>query len=156
MTDSFVQFEHTDFAVQVPADWILVPSPQFEAVFVVPPFPEGSGANISVAIIPSEDQTSLPEIADALKATQEGSYPHYHVIAEDLLELGHTMAFRRVYTWVNTVQDLPILQIQLVFVDDSGHTGAVVTGTRPQYRDDPEPERLDHALHAAAMSFELK
>jgi hypothetical protein len=127
----YKRFEHPDFTLEVPMDWILVPSSVFEAVFVMPPFPDGPGSNVSVSITKGIKPTSIYEVADKLKTMQQEQYPNYQVLEEGIVTYPERQGYGRYYTWENTDTQLPIAQSQVIFAAVSGHEIAVLTATRP-------------------------
>jgi hypothetical protein len=152
---SYKYFEHSDFTLEVPADWFNVPSSTFELVFVMPPFPEGSGANVSVSITKGINPTSIDEIAGKLKAMQQESYPNYQIYEEGMVAFPSRAGFGRYYTWENTDEQLVIAQSQLIFMAESCLEAAVLTATRPALLVEADIEALNRAFSHMAATFQF-
>lgn len=153
--DDYKVFKHPDFTIRVPTDWENITLSGFEAVFVVPPFPDSSGANVSISILDFTKATFFQEVGDQLKTLQQGQYPEYHIIDEKIINLHQLDGFKRSYTWRNTVQDIPISQSQTVLVDPSGFRAYILTATRPSDMNEVEGQALDHAFVEISASFQI-
>ncbi|MBZ0307122.1 MAG: DUF1795 domain-containing protein [Anaerolineae bacterium] len=151
--NNYTVFEHRDFTLSVPSDWQNLTLSGFDAVFVVPPFPDGSGANVSVSVLEFTKVTSLQEVSDPLKVFQQGQYPEYHIIDERPFNLDQTNGFKRTYTWRNTAQDMSIAQFQVIFIDDSGYKAYILTATRPLDMESTEAQLLDQTFSEISASF---
>lgn len=149
----YKHFEHSDFALDVPTNWLNIPSSIFQAVFVMPPFPEGPGVNVSVSITKGVKATSIYEVADKLKAMQQEQYPDYQIRDEGVVEYRMMQGFGRFYTWENTDEQLAIAQSQLIFMNDSGLNAAVLTATRPASLAEQDIETLNSVYSHMAATF---
>ncbi len=149
----YKQYEHQDFTLEVPTDWLNIPSPTFEAVFVMPPFPNGSGANTSVSITKGINPTSFGDIAGKLKAMQQEQYPDYQIHEEGIIQYPLREGFGRFYTWTNTDEDLSIAQSQLIFITDSHLEAAVLTATRPALLAAQDVEIFNRVYSHMASTF---
>ena len=149
----YQHFEHPDFEMDVPADWMTIPSSKFEAVFVMPPFPEGPGINIAISIIKPPQAASFEEVLMDLRAIQETSYPGYQIHDENMLEFPHQPGLAQFYTWENTDTGVSIAQSQIIFITSSGTVVAVLTFTRPLGVDADDVKILDALFYNMASSF---
>jgi hypothetical protein len=149
----YKEFEHPDFKLEVPVDWVNVPSSIFEAVFVMPPFPEGSGTNVSISITKAINPFSMYEVADKLKAMQQEQYPDYQIHDEGVIPYPTRQGYGRYYTWTNTDQQLPLVQSQLIFMTDSGYESAVLTATRPALLPEQDIETFNSVYTHMAATF---
>lgn len=153
--NDYTVFEHPDFMIHVPSEWENLTLSGFDAVFVVPPFPDGSGANVSISITELTTAISSQELGDQLKAMQQKQYPEYHIIDERPIDLHQLDGFKRSYTWLNTVQNLPIFQFQIVFIDQSGLKACILTATRPLDMEEAEAQALDMSFSEISASFQF-
>ncbi len=152
---NYTHFEHPDFTIDVPADWLNIPSPNFEAVFVMPPFPEGPGINLAVAIIRTTVVTSFDEVAENLRAVQRDQYPEYQLHDESVVDFPKRAGFAQYYSWVNPETHLAIAQSQIIFITNSGLLVAVLTCTRPAAMQKPDIKLLDDVFYDMAASFDF-
>lgn len=153
--DNYQVFAHPDFTIRVPTAWENISLSGFEAVFVVPPFPDGPGANVSISILEFTKVMSLQEVSDHLKTLQQGRYPEYHLIDEQPINSHKMDGFKRSYTWLNTAQNIPIAQFQMIFLGASGLKAYILTATRPANMDEAEGQAMDTAFAEISASFQI-
>ncbi len=149
----YQHFEHPDFEIDIPSDWITIPSSRFEAVFVMPPFPEGPGINIAISIIKVGKPTTSEEVVRDLRAVQESDYPGYQIHDEHMLEFPNQSGFAQFYTWENTEDDIAIAQTQIIFLSQSALKIGILTFTRPLLVNKDDVKILDALFYNVASSF---
>jgi len=152
----YQHFEHPDFAIDVPADWISIPSPKFEAVFVMPPFPEGAGINLSISILKPTAPTTFEQVVSDLRTVQEAEYPGYQIHNETMVDFATQTGFAQFYTWENTGDQIAIDQSQVVFIGATGLAVGILTFTRPSHMEQADIETLDDLFYGLASSFVLR
>lgn len=152
----YQHFEHPDFEIDIPSDWLSIPSSRFEAVFVMPPFPEGPGINIAVSIIKVGKPTSFEEVVADLRAVQEAQYPGYQMHDDHLLEFPNHTGFAQFYTWENTEDDIAIAQTQIIFLSQSALKVGILTFTRPLNVNKEDVKVLDALFYNMASSFQFR
>lgn len=153
--DNYQVFEHPDFTIHVPTAWENISLSGFEAVFVVPPFPDGPGANVSISILEFTKVMSLQEVSDQLKTLQQRQYPEYHMVDEQGINLHQIDGFKRSYTWLNTAQNIPIAQFQIIFLGSSRLKAYILTATRPSNMDEVEGQAIDRAFAEISETFQI-
>jgi hypothetical protein len=113
---NFMNFEGPTFTMEVPTNWFVTSSPQFQALFLAPPGEDTIRTNFAVSMRPVEADVTVKAVAETARANQEKEYPDYDVLKEvDFTEQGG-VGFQRHYRWFNQQQDAEIIQAQTFFV----------------------------------------
>jgi hypothetical protein len=149
----YQHFEHPDFEIDIPAGWMKIPSSRFEAVFVMPPFPEGPGINIAITIIKVSKPTSFEEVVTDLRRVQEADYPGYQIHDEHMLEFPNQSGFAQFYTWENTEDHIAIAQTQIIVLSQTALKVGILTFTRPLNVNKEDVKILDALFYNMASSF---
>lgn len=129
-------FQGPGFVMEVPTDWFISSSPQFQAVFLSPPTADGLRANLTVSMRPVEADVTVLAVAQATGEAQAAEYPQYEVLEEiDYTQQGGSGFLRR-YRWRN--DDGPLVQTQAFFL--VAQMLFTLTGTaRDTIADDAQP-----------------
>ena len=147
----FMNFRGPSFTMQVPSNWYITSSPQFQAMFVAPPSAAGQRANLAVAITPVKDDVTAQSVAEAAKQTQQKEYAEYQVLTEGDYPTSAGPGYQRQYKWYNRDRDAHIMQRQVFYV--AGQMLHTVTATRQESGDASE---FDQILDQMLASFKME
>lgn len=150
---AFMNFQGPTFTMQVPTDWFITSSPQFQAVFTPPKDGDtGVKANLIVSIRPVKKGVTAVAIAQAAKETQQKEYPEYEVVTETAVTDAPVSYFRRLYRWYNTERKVAIVQSQAYYV----HENRLYTLTATQPVIGADGNEVDKILGQMMDSFKLE
>lgn len=136
--------------MEVPTDWFVTATPQFQALFLAPPTPDAIRANLAVSMRPVKDDVTVASVAEAARANQEREYPQYEILTEvDFTDRGG-VGFQRCYRWFNQSQNAEVLQVQTFFVVKQ--ILYTLTATRSKSSVSPE---LDDLFDYMVTSFRI-
>jgi hypothetical protein len=105
------------FTLEVPTDWFVMATPQYQAVFTDPQEVDGFQANVAIAIRPVEEQVSITAVAESAKLTQTKEYPAYRVLEEETFDQ-IPPAIKRTYVWHHPKLGTDIKQTQYFYLQD--------------------------------------
>lgn len=143
------RFEGPGFTCDVPTDWFITSSLQFQVMFIAPPGENGARANLAVAMSPVMDGVRVHEVADAARETQEKEYAQYQVLEEqDFVD--ETGVYARRYRWYDPRNGVHLLQRQLFWI--TGKMLFTVTTTRTLVRG---AEVFDSIFDKITASFKV-
>lgn len=145
-----MNFRGPSFTMQVPTNWFITSSPQFQAMFVAPPASDGLRANLAVAITPVSAEVTVQSVAEAARQNQQKEYAEYEMLAEGSFPTNEGPGFQRQYKWYNRERDVHIMQRQVFYV--SGQMLYTLTATRQEIGDATE---IDQILDQMLLSFKL-
>jgi len=112
----YKHFEGPGFQMEVPTNWFISSSLQFQAIFLAPPPFEGIQPNLAIAVRRIQPDITVGDIAEEARLVQEREYPYFEVFSEnDTTDQGGA-AFQRLYQWYNRETDQLVLQLQTFVV----------------------------------------
>lgn len=112
----YKHFEGPGFQMEVPTNWFISSSLQFQAIFLAPPPFEGVQPNLAIAVRRIQPDITVGDIAEEARLVQEREYPYFQVLSEnDITEQGGAV-YQRLYQWFNREIDQHILQLQTFVV----------------------------------------
>ncbi|HEX3049304.1 MAG TPA: DcrB-related protein [Aggregatilineaceae bacterium] len=142
----FKHFRGPAFRIDVPTDWFVGATPQFQAIFQAPVVRQGIQPNLTVAVRPVKPEVVATAVAAQTRDVQEKEYPGYQVLTEYDYTPEGGIAVQRLYQWQQN--GVGILQLQVfVVVAQLLYT---LTATRPA-DDDPD---LDAVFAQMVQSFQ--
>lgn len=150
---TYKEFRGPGFIMEIPTDWYITSSPQFQARFLAP-VDEEQGlrrANMAVAMRAVKAGVSVKAVAEETRRVQEAEYPHYTIIEEQDLTQNNGVLFHRVYHWLNEQAGFQVVQAQTFII--LGRVLFTLTASRPV--DSPRAEMLDEAFAHMARSFRV-
>jgi hypothetical protein len=147
-------FKGPGFSMQVPTDWYITSTHEIQAMFISPPYEDGSQANLMVTINPVEEDVTVQSVAEEARKNQEAQYPAYEVLAEGEIEGTEGKGFHREYEWFNADKELRVHQKQVMLVVNN--MLYVLTTTRPAVEERTEiVKQIDATLQQMLNSFKL-
>ena len=153
---TFMNFQGPTFTMQVPTDWFINSSPQFQAIFTSPKDSNSDvWANLLISIRPVRDEVTANAIAREAKDTQQQEYPDYEVLEE--IEGADDpnkpiSYFQRLYRWRNIEKKIHILQCQAYYI----YQNRLYTLTATQPSSKAKNDELDKTLLKIMESFTLE
>ena len=108
-------FQGPGFTMQIPTDWFITSSPQFQAMFVAPASEFGIRANLAVSMTPVKEDVTARMVAENARKNQEIEYAEYSVLGEDEA-VTPDKSFTRIYKWYNSSKNMHLLQKQIFLV----------------------------------------
>ncbi len=130
---AYMNFQGPGFTLEIPTDWYITSSPQFQAIFLGTSTTEGVRPNLSIAIRPVEADVTPEAVAAESLRIQQAQYSEYEVLEEiDFSEQGGSGFWRR-YQWLNDSHNMKIVQIQVFLVNDSLLHTLTATTTQTYY-----------------------
>ncbi|MCA9885226.1 MAG: DcrB-related protein [Anaerolineae bacterium] len=148
----FMQFQGPNFTMDVPTEWLVTSSPQFQVMFTAPKTHEGQiiRTNFIVTLRPTEENVTAEAVAQSAREMQQREYPGYQLIDEmNFAEQGGTGFIRR-YSWVHAEQKQSVTQTQAFFILAS--VLFTLTGTRLT----SESKEIDDIFDHMVQSFRLR
>lgn len=121
------QFEGPGFTCEIPTNWFITSSMQFQVMFIAPPGANGERANLAVAMSPVKADVDVHHVAEVARQTQEKEYAQYQVLEEQDF-VGETGVYARRYRWYDPRNGVQLLQRQLFWI--TGKMLFTVTTTR--------------------------
>lgn len=109
-------FNGPGFQIQVPTEWFISSSLQFQAIFLAPPPFEGIQPNLAIAVRRIKPEITVLDIANEARRVQEREYPYFEVLSENDATPEGGAAFQRLYQWYNRGLDQFVLQLQTYIV----------------------------------------
>lgn len=148
---SMMDFKGPGFHLQVPTDWYIMSSPQFQAMFIAPPSKEKMRANLMITLRPLEPEVTAESIFNLSKETQEKEYAEYEVIKEEEVTTNiEEKGFQRYYRWFNKENQTRVLQRQVMYVFSD--MLVTLTATRP---DTEKGKALDPIFEHMVQTFKF-
>lgn len=148
---NYMQFQGPGFEMEIPTNWLITSSPQYQAMFLAPQDEQvGMRANLMVTLRPVTEDVTLQRVAEETRRMQEREYADYTVTDEvDFSEQGGSLFVRR-YQWHNARNNLDVAQIQgfVKFAD----VLFTLTATR---LNQPEQAYLDEIFEDMINSFRI-
>jgi hypothetical protein len=140
-------FQGPGFHMDVPTDWLITSSPQFQVVFIAPPEKYGR-ANLAINIRPVTKDATLEEIQQTAAKMQQRDYAKYQLESEGELPNTNGMGYQRTYTWFNERNNVHVYQKQLMFLVNEMLT--TITITREL---EPKSKEVDEIFNQMLASF---
>lgn len=112
----FKHFNGPGFELQVPTDWLISSSLQFQAIFLAPEPYKGVQPNLAISLQRIKPEITVTEIAEEARRVQERDYPYFEVLSENDTTPEGGIAFQRLYQWYNTGVEQLLLQLQVFIV----------------------------------------
>ncbi len=104
------------FTLEVPTNWFVMATSQYQAVFTDPQEVNGFQANVAIAVRSVEPQVTIEAVSESAKQTQVKEYPDYHVI-EEIISEGIPQTIERSYVWTHSESGKKIKQTQYFYID---------------------------------------
>lgn len=142
-------FEGPGFTCQIPTNWFITSSLQFQAMFIAPPGASGERANLAVAMTPVTAEVRVHDVAGKARQTQEKEYPQYQVLEEQDF-VGETGVYARRYQWYDPRHGARVLQRQLFWI--TGGVLFTITTTRTAVKG---AEAYDGVFDQITASFKV-
>src|SRR5690606_11660884 len=111
----FMTFNGPTFVINMPTNWFVSATAQYQAIFTDPMPQDGFQANLMISIRAVQEEVTVKDVATIAKRTQEKEYPSYQLIEETDTEQG----FKRVYRWHHPEQNKDFNQVQLFVINDN-------------------------------------
>jgi len=124
-----MNFQGPGFQMDVPTDWVITSSPQFQAMFIAPSETDGLRANLMITMRPVKPEVTLEEVARLAKETQQKEYTEFEVVEEGELTVSGSKGYQRLYRWFNQEAGTQVLQRQVMLM--GGRVLVTLTSTRP-------------------------
>lgn len=148
----YMNFQGPNFSLEVPTDWVVSSSPQFQAIFLGPLY-EPVRPNVLVSLRPVEEGVTPEAVAESARETQEREYPGYEVLGEvDYREHGG-IGIARSYRWVNPTNKVPVIQTQAFFV--FAKILFTLTSTRAEDVSEETARELDEVFDHMLQTFRI-
>ena len=155
MTD-YKPFKGAMFRMEAPTDWYITSSADYQAVFIAPPYADGPGSNLTVAVNMMPRPVTLEQ---AVAANRELIVERFGEVKVDELEqatIDGNAAFYQSYEFAQPQTDKAIFQQQLITVDGKNNTRVItMTATRPVEPEGQDAAALDEAFNAMFRSLQL-
>jgi len=126
---TMMDFKGPGFRMQVPTEWYVMSSPQYQAMFLAPPIEgEKLRTNLMVTIRPVNSDVTIKSVVELAKETQQKEYPGYKILGESPL-IKEADGILIHYKWLNRDNGIPVVQQQAIFI--IGSMLYTFTSTRP-------------------------
>jgi hypothetical protein len=146
----YKHFRGPGFTLEIPTDWFISSSPEFQAIFVAPPTPNPVQPNLVIAVRFLQPGATVNDVAAETQAIQSAEYPQYHILAEhDYTQTGG-VAIQRLYQWVSEEGTLVLQHQTFVLIGQVLYT---LTATRLA-GDSPDDQAVDDAFVHMMRSFQ--
>jgi hypothetical protein len=140
------------FVLEMPTDWFVGASAQFQAT-LRSPIPDGNiFPNLVIAIRRLEEGATLREVIASARQTQEKEYPAYTVLSEAPFTTNSVPGIRRRFEWRPPSHEAGVHQQQVMFL--AGRQLYVLTTTRAA--DSENATELDQIFDHMIGSFEFR
>ena len=151
---SFMLFQGPGFELEVPTDWLVTSSPEYQAMFLGPKLDLDLRANLMITIRPVQDDVTAGAVAEQARVFQEHEYDDYEVVEEVDFSQNGGLAFLRRFEWFNKDHAKRVYQVQYFFV----YSNILFTLTATRYSDsDHQIDALfDHMIKTFRMKFVVK
>jgi len=148
----WVEFQGPGFTMEVPSEWRVMASPQFQAIFFSPLIGQDPRrANLTVALQDVPDDTTARALVDVLNRMQADSYPDFSVVCETADAAGEVSKIQRTLRWRNPSSGETVLQHQACHVRDG--LACILTGSRPDGLPDDVATGVDGVFQRMLASF---
>jgi hypothetical protein len=147
---AFMNFQGAGFQLEVPTDWLITSSPQFQSAFIAPAAKFGK-ANLTINTRSVEKNATLLAIATAARGMQAREFPKFEVISEGMVANTGDRAYERVYRWENDQNGAKIWQRQVLILIP----GILLTVTATR-EDRENTQELDAIFEHMLSSFALE
>jgi len=149
---AFMNFDGPNFTMEVPTNWIVTSSPQFQAIFLGPNDPLVR-SNLVISLRPVEANVTYQAVGASAREAQEREYPQYQILQEiDFGAQGGTGMLRH-YRWVNAENNATIIQVQAFFV--VGQILFTLTGTRGAHLGVEAGQEVDEIFNHMIQTFRI-
>lgn len=140
------------FVLEMPTNWYVGASAQFQATFRSPVSDGDIFPNLVIAIRLLEEGATLREVIASARETQEKEYPGYRSVSEAPLTTNSIPGVRRQFEWQPPDRKGAVHQQQVSFL--AGQQLYVLTTTRAA--DSENAEELDKIFDHMIGSFEFR
>jgi hypothetical protein len=148
----FMNFQGPNFTLEVPTNWVISSSVNFQAIFLGPG-DQPVRPNLVLAIRALETGVTYTDVAASARETQEKEYPEYRVLEEkDYGESGGSVLIRR-YEWLNPANNVRVVQVQAFIV--VGQLLFTMTATRAAELEPAQQQENDKIFDHIIQSFRL-
>jgi hypothetical protein len=111
----YMNFQGPTFHLDIPTDWTITSSPQFQAVFLAPGSGDGLRPNMTISMRPVQEGVTPAAVAEEAAQLQRQRHADFTVLEESSAEEKSPSFFRR-FRWTNTEQQVSVLQAQVYIV----------------------------------------
>jgi hypothetical protein len=139
------------FTLEVPTDWFVMATAQYQAVFTDPEEVDGFQANVAIAIRPVEEQVTVAAVAEAAKQTQAKEYQEYRILDEVTID-ETPPAVKRTYTWKHPELGEDIKQSQYFCL----HNGRLYTLTATRLANSANVQIVDANINHMIDTFAMR
>jgi hypothetical protein len=139
------------FTLEVPTDWFVLATAQYQAVFSDPQEVDGFQANVAIAVRSVEAQVTVEAVAESAKQTQAKEYPAYQVI-EEIISDQVPSAIRRTYVWRHLESDQEIKQTQFFYIVN----GRLYTLTATRLANSANVKEVDAVVDHMINTFAIR
>lgn len=140
------------FILEMPTDWFVGASAQFQATLRSPVPDGGIFPNLAIAIRRLEEGATLREVIASARQTQEKEYPAYRIVSESPLTANSVPGIRRQFEWQPPDLETGVHQQQVSFL--VGQELYTLTATRAV--DSENTTELDQIFDHMIGSFEFR
>lgn len=139
------------FTLEVPTNWFVAATPQYQALFSDPEVVDGFQANVAIAVRSVEAQVTVEAVAESAKQTQAREYPAYRVLTEENAEQ-IPQAIKRTYVWKHPELDKTIKQTQFFHIAN----GRLYTLTATRLANSANVEEIDAVVDHMINTFAIR
>lgn len=148
----FMNFEGPNFTLEVPTNWVISSSANFQAIFLGPG-DQPIRPNLVLAIRALEEGVTYQDVAASARETQEREYPEFNLLEEkDYGESGGSVLTRR-YEWLNPANNVRVVQTQAFIT--AGQLLFTMTATRAAELKPAQQREVDTIFDHIIQSFRL-
>lgn len=138
------------FTMEIPTNWFVAASAQYQAIFTDPHIDDGFQSNMVVSIRTVQENVGTLDVAASAKETQRAEYPAYEIMDETVRQTT-PVTVKRVYRWHHPEQKKDIVQMQFFLI----HKNRLYTLTGTRLAETKDAQVVDKVLHHMIDSFEL-
>lgn len=152
-------FVGPSFVLEVPTDWFVFSSPQYQTMFLSPPTEDGQRANWTITIQPRENNVTPQQYAKLLHQAYTQSGQARDISEEGAISLSEHSAYRTVATLrqeneEDDEEQPEIVQQEVVVV--VGDMIYVLQAVRPAHLDEALRDRLDSVFATMFDTLQFK
>lgn len=138
------------FTMEIPTNWFVAASAQYQAIFTDPYIDNGFQSNMVVSIRSVQENVRTLDVAESARKTQLAEYPAYEIMDETVKQ-APPVTVKRVYRWHHPEQNKDVVQIQFFLI----HQNRLYTLTGTRLAEATDAHIVDKVLHHMIDSFEL-
>lgn len=112
----FKNFQGPNFITQIPTDWFISSSPDFQAIFLAPPEADDTRANLTVSIRRLSEPTTIPEFVQQVELERQKDYADYTPIEEVDYTASGGSGYQSIFRWYNEARETYVYQLQALYL----------------------------------------